>query len=445
MAVALGLGLSGCFGGVVDPAAQFSPVDAPLGDDLATSLDAVLDQAVALSGSSGAVAGVWAPWAGEWTAAAGTVDFGENARAARADTGFHMATLTTEITCTVLLRLVDAGTVQLNDEVADYVDWIPTLDGITLEQLCRHTSGLPDYYPTLRSHFIANPARLWPTNELLSNGLALSRVGPPGEQVRESRTGILLLALALERRTGKPWAELAEQYVFGPLGLEDTRMPQPSVTDHAGVLGAYSAAIAPNGAVDCAVLVDASDQSSSMGGAAAGAVSTLEDTRALSEAFATGALLSEATERKQWAAIPLGGSAPAWQTVGIGALQYGPMRGSAGEIRRRPHGRLHRPRERAHRGGRPQQLDGRRRLRARDGVRARLPRLEGEPGRRSRAPARRAALVGGPGHGQDAGTRHLPEGVGEEAPFFASTSSCSMSAASTTGWCSCATPCATRR
>ena len=146
-----------------------------------------------------------------------------------------------------------------------------------------------------------------------------------------ARAGILLLALALERRTGKPWAELAEQYVFGPLGLEGTRMPQPSVTEHAGVLGAYSAAIAQNGAVDCAVLVDASDQSSSMGGAAAGAVSTLEDTRALSEALATGALLSEATERKQWAAIPLGGSAPAWQTVGIGALQYGPMRGSAGE------------------------------------------------------------------------------------------------------------------
>ena len=299
-AVALGIGLSGCFGTAVDPSAQFSPVDAEFGDDLSTNLDAVLDQAVALSGSSGGVAGVWAPWAGEWTGASGTVDFGEAARPAKAETGFHLATVTTEITCTVLLRLVDAGTVKLNDEVGVYVDWIPTLDGITLEQLCRHTSGLPDYYPTLRSHFVANPARLWPPTELLSNGLALARVGPPGEQVRESRTGILLLALALERATGKSWTDLAQQYVLGPLGLDDTRMPQPSVTEHAGVLGAYSAGFPPNGAADCAVLVDDSDQSSSMGGAAAGAVSTLEDTRRLSEAFATGALLSEATERKQW-------------------------------------------------------------------------------------------------------------------------------------------------
>ncbi|MDR6905903.1 D-alanyl-D-alanine carboxypeptidase [Agromyces sp. 3263] len=331
-AVVLAFGLSGCFGASVSPVAKFDPVDAPFADDLAERLDAVLDQAVALSGSSGGIAGVWAPWAGEWTGASGTVGFGEKAPAARVDDSFRLATLTTEVTCTVLLRLVDAGTVQLDDEVKQYVDWIPSLDGITLEQLCRDTSGLADYYPVLRSTFISNPERIWPPNELLSNGLALTRVGPPGEQVRESRTGILLLAFALERASGRSWADLAAQYVYDPLDLEQTRMPQASVTEHAGVLGAYSAAITPTGAPDCAVLVDDSTQSSSMGGAAAGAISTLEDTRTLSEAFATGALLSEKAEKQQWTTIPLGGNAPAWQSAGIGGLQYGPMRGTAGEV-----------------------------------------------------------------------------------------------------------------
>lgn len=330
-AAALAIGLSGCFGGAVDPSVQFSPVEAPLGEELSASLQGVLDQAVALSGSSGGVAGAWAPWAGEWTGASGTTGFGEKPPPMTVDAGFHLGTVTTEITCTVLLRLVDQGRVQLDDEVSDYVDWIPKLDGITLEQLCRHTSGLADYYPILRSHFAANPAREWPPNELLSNGLALNRVGPPGEQVRESRTGILLLAFALERSTGRSWNELAEQYVFGPLGLEDTTLPPATLTEHAGVMGGYSAAIAPTGAADCAVLLDDSEQSSSMGGAAAGAISTLEDTRRLSEAFATGVLLSDRTERAQWNTIPLGGDAPAWQTAGIGGLQYGPMRGTAGE------------------------------------------------------------------------------------------------------------------
>ena len=71
--ILVAVALTGCTGGGIDPAVQFDPIDAPLPDELATELEAVLDQAVLLSGSSGGVAGVWAPWAGEWSAASGTV------------------------------------------------------------------------------------------------------------------------------------------------------------------------------------------------------------------------------------------------------------------------------------------------------------------------------------------------------------------------------------
>ena len=330
-ALTIALTLAGCTGGVIDPVAEFDPVEASFGEETTASLQSVLDQAITLSGSSGGIAGVWAPWAGEWTAASGTVGFGEGAAKVKPDDDFHLTTITTEITCTVLLRLVDEGTVELDDEVADIVDWIPSLDGITLKHLCQDTSGLADYYPGLRSHFVANPERPWPPAELVSHGLALARTGPPGELVRESRSGILLLTLALERRTGKSWSQLAEQYVFSPLGLDETRLPDAAETELEGVIGAYSAAIAQTGAVDCAVLVDDSAQSSSMGGTAAGAVSDLDDTRRLTEAFATSALLSEETARKQWQLKPLGGDAPAWYEAGVGGMQFGPMRGMAGE------------------------------------------------------------------------------------------------------------------
>lgn len=325
------LALAGCTGGVVDPISALDPVDAAFDDQLAGQLQAVLDEAVALSGSSGGIAGAWSPWSGEWTGVTGSADFGETPMPVTVDTPFHLSTLTTEITCTVLLRLVDEGQVGLDDEVAEIVDWVPGLDGVTLGQLCQHTSGIADYFPGLRSHFVANPERIWPPNELLSSGLALPRTGPPGEQWAHSRTGVLLLAMALERRTGRSWSQLADQYVFGPLGLDRTSLPSPTDTELEQGLGAYSAAVAPNGAVDCAVLRDDTAQSSSMGWAAAGAVSDLDDVRRLSAAFATGALLDEGTARKQWNAIPLGGDAPAWQSWGLGGAQYGPMRGLAGE------------------------------------------------------------------------------------------------------------------
>ena len=325
------LALSGCTPGVIDPASGFDQVDTALAEETATGMQAVLDQAVQLSGSSGGLAGVWAPWAGEWVGTSGTASFDEGAPEVQPDDAFHLATVTTEITCTVLLALVDEGEVSLDDEVEEYVDWIPRLDGITLEQLCRHTSGIADFYPGLRSHFVANPERPWPPAELLSNGLAISRTSPPGEQVRESRTGILLLAAALERRTGRTWSELASEYVFERLGMTATSLPDAQATVHEAALGAYSARIGQDASVDCAVLVDDSAQSSSMGAAAAGALSSLEDSRRFAQAFATGALFTEKTARAQWTTLPLGGAAPAWQSTGVGGFQYGPMRGVAGE------------------------------------------------------------------------------------------------------------------
>lgn len=315
----------------VSPSIDYEQVGAPYADDVAASLDEVLAEAVRLSGSSGAVAGVWSPWAGSWTGTVGSVSFGEGAVGVSAETGIRLATVTTEVTCTVLARLVDAEVVDYSDQVSDLVGGLPGVEGITLDQLCRHTSGLADYYPALERTFVSNPQRIWPTRELVAAGMASERVGPPGAQWSYSRTGILLLALALEERTGRSWSDLADQYVFGPLEMNATRMPRPDETAPSGVLGGYSAALRGDGSAECEVTLDVTAKSSSMGGAAGGAISTLEDTKRLSEAFATGALLTEATAREVWNTVPPGSTAPSWHRQGLGGMQYGPMRGMAGE------------------------------------------------------------------------------------------------------------------
>lgn len=324
------LGLAGCTGGTVDPSTRFEPVEAALDDALAEKLQATLDQAVALSGSSGGVAGVWAPWSGGWSSASGDVDFGEKAQPVTVETGFHLATVTSEITCTVLLRLAESGTVALDDEVEEYVDRVPGLEGITLEHLCRHTSGLGDYYPGLENQFLQNPERIWSPNELLASGLAAKRTGAPGDDWSYSRTGVLLLSRALEEATGDTWSELADRFVLTPLGLDRTELPAPEDSDHAGLLGAYASEW-QGGEPLCDTMHDDSAQSSSMGGAAAGAVSNLDDVRRLSEAFATGALLDEHHAREQWTTQPIGGDAPVWYSYGLGGVEYGPLRGTAGE------------------------------------------------------------------------------------------------------------------
>ncbi|QEO14590.1 beta-lactamase family protein [Agromyces intestinalis] len=324
------LAFSGCTG-TVDPTEGLGGVETPLTSGVAESLDALLAETVALAGASGGLATVSAPWAGEWSGAVGTVGFDEGAEPVSTDTPFRMGRLTGEITCLVLLKLAETGQLALDDEVSEYVDDIPGLDGITLEQLCRDTAGLADYMSTLRTHFLRNPERVWPEGELIASSLASDRVGEPGQTWSPSRTNLLLAALAAERATHRSWEELASQYVFGPLGLAHTSLPSPTAAAPSGALGAYAALPGGDGAPDCAARVDVSDQSSSIGGGAAGAVSTLADAARLNEAFATGALIGDHLERQQWTTTSIAADAPAWQTQGIGGMQYGTMRGVVSE------------------------------------------------------------------------------------------------------------------
>lgn len=322
--------LAGCTGSV-DPEARFGGVDTDLPDDTAAALAAQLDEAVRLSGASGGLAAVAAPWAGDWSAASGNVGFDEGAEPASVDTEFQFGLGTTEVTCLLLLRLVDAGLVALDDHVATYVDDIPGLAGITLEQLCRNTSGIADYYAMMRGSFIGNPARPWPPGELIASGLASPRTGEPGQRWVPSRTGVLLLGRALERATHHDYNSLVREYVLSPLGMDDTSLPDAADLDHAGALRAYVAAAGADGAPDCAARIDTSAQSASMGGAAAGAYTSLDDAVRLSQAFATGALLEEATVKAQWTPSATSPDAPTWQTQGIGGVMYGPLRGMASE------------------------------------------------------------------------------------------------------------------
>jgi D-alanyl-D-alanine carboxypeptidase len=308
----------------------YEQTESEFGAEVVERLEATLDEAVRLSGSSGAVAGVWAPWAGAWTTGTGTVGFEEGAEEATPETRFQLATATGAITCALMLRLVDAGVVALDDQVGTMVRGVPGLGGITLEQLCRNQSGIADYYPTLNRFFVGNPERIWPAAELVASGMAASRIFEPGTGWAESRTGVMLLATALEQHTGRTWADLAEQYVFEPLDLDATTIPAPDDTEHEDALGGYAAGVASDGAVDCATVLDVSQRSSSIGGTAAGAFSDLDDAKRFSEVFANGSMFSENTARRAWTTELLGGDRPAWQAQGIGGQQYGPLRGVAG-------------------------------------------------------------------------------------------------------------------
>ncbi|MDQ1608093.1 MAG: D-alanyl-D-alanine carboxypeptidase, partial [Microbacteriaceae bacterium] len=179
-------------------------VDGALPTSVVSELSGAVTSAVTLAGASGAVIGVWAPWAGSWTAAPGTTAISGSVPMTT-DMHFRIASNTASMTCTVLLALVDQRTVALDDLVTKYLPRMTDLDLITLGELCRNTSGLGDYVPTLAPQFVNNPTRQWPALELITDGLAAPRAGTPGERFSYSNAGIVLLGMALEAATGKDW------------------------------------------------------------------------------------------------------------------------------------------------------------------------------------------------------------------------------------------------
>ena len=324
-AAALSLGLAACAPGKSANIELPTQVDATLPDDTQAQLQAAVDQAVAASGSSGAVVGVWVPWAGTWLTAAGATAPGGGA--ASIDDTFKAGNITRAMTCDALYGLVAAGTVSLDDSVSEYLPGLADETAITLGQLCDSTSGLASYAPLLSARFSANPERVWNPRELVSYGMAAPVTGAPGAGYAGSDTGYVLLGLALEHASGQTAAELLDEYVFAPVD-----MPATSLSTEADVTlnGLWSGDNAEGG-VACAEPTDVTALSTTAGYTSSGVVSNLTDLGRYTQALATGARAYD-TEARFETPVAAASDAPSWFTAAGGTLQAGTLIGQYGSI-----------------------------------------------------------------------------------------------------------------
>ena len=337
-AIALGLAgllLAGCGSGA--GGASVTAIGAEAGgrmpDDTAKQLQAVLDNAVKLSGGSGGIAGVWAPWAGTWTAASGTASRDKGAAPMNLDSSFRIGSITKTATCTVLLKLAEAGKVKLGDEVSTYLPRMVGLNGLTLGALCQNTSGFADYWSGLTPQMVTNPGRSWDAVELINSGLGQARVGAPGQTWSYSNAGFVLLGLALQTATHRSWQSLYDSYVTGPLGIDDTttlptgtKLPSPAPTGYAADRDPVT------GATNCSVLDDDTHLSPTALQQAGGLVSDLDDTASLVHAVAAGSLLAKGGAAQQQKVVNMSDAMPSWAQYGLGVEKMGPLIGHASAV-----------------------------------------------------------------------------------------------------------------
>src|SRR5262249_15505607 len=138
-------------------------------------------------------------------------------------TVFNIASVSKQFTCFLVLLLVEAGLLSLDDDVRRHVPEVPDFGKpITLRHLMHHTSGLREDWSMLT---LAG----WRTEDVVTRGDVLDLLRrqrdlnfEPGRQFLYCNTGYQLLAQVVERVSGKSLREFAREKVFAPLGMKDT-------------------------------------------------------------------------------------------------------------------------------------------------------------------------------------------------------------------------------
>jgi len=135
-------------------------------------------------------------------------------------TNFRLASVTKQFTATAVLLLAERGKLSLDDPLTRFFPgFAKAAHGVKVRHLLGHTSGLLDYEDLIP------PGTTVP----LKDKDVLDLVGrqdrlyfAPGSQFRYSNTGYALLALIVEKVSGRPFAQFLKENIFGPLGMAGT-------------------------------------------------------------------------------------------------------------------------------------------------------------------------------------------------------------------------------
>lgn len=268
---------------------------------LQTQLQQTLDATMAEYGVPGAVAGVWAPGAGSWTAAAGLADIDSGAPAST-EMAWPLRSITKSYTVTLLLQLVDEGRVSLDETIDQYVDGVTDGDTITLRELANMTSGNADYTnENFVEAYSADPTRLFTLAEL--NGFMLGEPAQfaPGTRHVYTNANTNLLGAVIEKATGAPFEEVLDARILQPLGQTGTRY----ILDVENWAEPHPSGYAPGEDG-----LEEQPQNLSIFGPAGSMVATLDDARVWGEALATGALLTPESQAARLGGTPLDDGPP---------------------------------------------------------------------------------------------------------------------------------------
>lgn len=156
---------------------------------------------------------------------------------------FYVGSVSKQFTAMSIALLAKDGRLSLDDDVHKFIPELPEFgQRITIRHLVHHTSGLREKWDIfqmagMRDGDVVNQADVI---EVVRREKALNFA--PGEEWLYNNTAYDLLSTIVQRASGKPHREFAQERIFGPLGMANTRY----VDDRTLIVRGRASAYAPS-------------------------------------------------------------------------------------------------------------------------------------------------------------------------------------------------------
>ena len=142
-------------------------------------------------------------------------------------TNFRLASFSKQFTAMCIMLLARDGKLHYDERLTDIFPEFPAYGkSISIRNLLNHTSGLPDYEDILMKQYPDTPPEKIP--QILDAGVLklmeqqTSTNFPPGSKWEYSNSGYAVLAMIVEKVSGKPFGQFLHDRIFVPLKMENT-------------------------------------------------------------------------------------------------------------------------------------------------------------------------------------------------------------------------------
>ena len=139
------------------------------------------------------------------------------------DSVFNIASTSKQFTAAAVLLLANEGKLSLDDDIRKHLPELPKQERpITIDNLLSHTSGLRDYRYT--DWLLGRDAMPQHNQDILDYASRLQSLNhAPGDSHLYSNTGYVLLAIIVERVSGRSLQDFTRERLFEPAGMTHTQ------------------------------------------------------------------------------------------------------------------------------------------------------------------------------------------------------------------------------